>query len=132
MANEAGDNGADEVDNGVLPEAGADTTGIGIVAGGTAQVDVALPVVAPDDDDLVEDDDVVLDEADDGALSRVIPAPAERSPPAAAERVDTRVRSPRPWRRSPTRTAMSASARAPPRSRRSPAYSGDFEADRER
>lgn len=90
MANEAGDNGADEVDNGVLPEAGADTTGIGIVAGGTAQVDVALPVVASDDDDLVEDDDVVLDEADDGAPSRVIPAPAERSLPAAAERVDTR------------------------------------------
>ena len=67
MANEAGDNGADEVDNGVLPEAGADTTGIGIVAGGTAQVDVALPVVASDDDEDVEDASSVLTVVTGGA-----------------------------------------------------------------
>ncbi|WP_292860955.1 MinD/ParA family protein [Microbacterium sp.] len=85
MANEAGDNGAEEVDNGVLPEAGADTTGIGIVEGGTAQVDVALPVVASDDDDLVEDDEVVLDEVN-VSESRTLAAPLARPLPVGADR----------------------------------------------
>ncbi|EIC08728.1 ATPase [Microbacterium laevaniformans OR221] len=51
---------SEDADNGVLESVtGVETTGIGIVDGATAQIDVALPV-AVDDDDF--DDDVVLDD----------------------------------------------------------------------
>lgn len=54
------ENASEDADNGVLESVtGAETTGIGIVEGATAQIDVALPV-AVDDDDF--DDDVVLDD----------------------------------------------------------------------
>jgi len=66
------ENETDDADNGVLESAtGIETTGIGLIDGATAQVDVALPVAADDDDFL--DDDVVLDDdlsrlgGDDGA-----------------------------------------------------------------
>lgn len=61
------ENASEDVDNGVLETlTGVETTGIGIVDGATAQIDVALPV-AVDDDDFDDDDDVVADDvvADD-------------------------------------------------------------------
>lgn len=55
------ENPTDDADNGILETStGIETTGIGIVDGATAQVDVALPVAADEDDYL--DDDVVLDD----------------------------------------------------------------------
>ncbi len=55
------ENPTDHTDNGVLETStGIETTGIGIVDGATAQVDVALPA-GHDEDDLM-DDDVVLDD----------------------------------------------------------------------
>lgn len=60
MAHERNEMDGDGADNGLLAEpAGMETTGIGIVDGATAQIDVLLPAVV--DDDLV-DDDVVLDD----------------------------------------------------------------------
>lgn len=54
------ENGSDDVDNGVLATTGGvETTGIGIVDGTTAQVDVT-PLTSIDDDLI--DDDVVLDD----------------------------------------------------------------------
>ncbi len=51
----------DDPENGVLSSTGSiDTTGIGIIDGATAQVEVALPTYAHDDDDI--DDDVVDDD----------------------------------------------------------------------
>lgn len=62
MAHERNETDGDGADNGLLAEpAGLETTGIGIVDGATAQIDVMLPAVV-DDDDLV-DDDVVDDDA---------------------------------------------------------------------
>lgn len=53
------ENASEDADNGVLESVtGAETTGIGIVEGATAQIDVALPVAVDDD----FDDDVVLDD----------------------------------------------------------------------
>jgi len=58
---ERNENETDDADNGVLESVtGIETTGIGIIDGTTAQVDVALPVTADEDDFL--DDDVVLDD----------------------------------------------------------------------
>ena len=55
------ENATEDVDHGVLETpAGIDTTGIGIVDGVTAQVDVTLPTITDEDDDI--DDDVVLDD----------------------------------------------------------------------
>ncbi|MBN9215965.1 MAG: ATPase [Microbacterium sp. SCN 70-200] len=57
MASERNDSEPDEVDNGVLAApSGLETTGIGIVEGATAQVDVSLPTPVDDDDDLLDDE----------------------------------------------------------------------------
>ncbi|MBD7958063.1 AAA family ATPase [Microbacterium sp. Sa4CUA7] len=54
----------DEPENGVLADGGSlDTTGIGILGGATAQVDVALPPLASEDDDDAHDEAV-----DDGVV----------------------------------------------------------------
>ncbi|QRY41364.1 MinD/ParA family protein [Microbacterium hominis] len=78
------ENATEDVDNGVLETpAGIDTTGIGIVDGATAQVDVALPVAADEDDYL--DDDVVLD--DDLTHAAAAPASVEASDLVADDEV---------------------------------------------
>lgn len=65
----------DDPENGVLSSAGSiDTTGIGIVDGSTAQVEVALPAFAQDDD---IDDDVVDDEPATMHTDDVTVVPAE-------------------------------------------------------
>ncbi|GAA3024392.1 MinD/ParA family ATP-binding protein [Microbacterium dextranolyticum] len=80
MAHERNENSGDDADNGILADpVGAETTGIGIVDGATAQIDVMIPAVV--DDDLV-DDDVVLD--DDASLVEWGSAPATLEPRAAA------------------------------------------------
>lgn len=51
---------SDDIDNGVLERTdNLETTGIGIVDGTTAQIDVTLPALSEEDDDYVEDDEVV-------------------------------------------------------------------------
>ncbi len=80
MTSDRNDAAPEEHENGVLGSAGSiDTTGIGIVDGATAQVDVALPVLADGDDDLVDDEP----SADAGApapraedIVDVVPEPA--------------------------------------------------------
>lgn len=50
---------SEDVDNGVLERTdNLETTGIGIVDGTTAQIDLTLPALADDDDDYVDDDDI--------------------------------------------------------------------------
>ena len=72
MAPERNENeGEDVVDNGVLATTdGTETTGIGIVEGVTAQVEVALPATFDDDDfdddDVVQGEDVTLIEIAEG------------------------------------------------------------------
>lgn len=83
VAGERDDSEAGELDNGVLPEAGADTTAIGIVSGVTAQVDVALPSAAAEDDDLVDDDEVAAPVVRDAADAASEPVADERSAIAA-------------------------------------------------
>ena len=65
----------DEPENGVLSDTGSiDTTGLGILGGATAQVNVELPSESEDDlddddyedDDDEEDDEDVEDEKDEG------------------------------------------------------------------
>ncbi|MFL0566778.1 MinD/ParA family protein [Microbacterium sp. 179-I 1D1 NHS] len=59
---------SDDVDNGVLERTdNLETTGIGIVDGTTAQIDLALPSLS-DDDDYVDEEDYV----DGGAAGRVV------------------------------------------------------------
>ena len=71
MAPERNENeGEDVVDNGVLATTdGTETTGIGIVEGVTAQVEVALPATFDDDD--FDDDDVV--QGEDVTLIEIAP-----------------------------------------------------------
>ena len=89
MAPERNENeGEDVVDNGVLATTdGTETTGIGIVEGVTAQVEVALPATFDDDDfddDDFDDDDVV--QGEDVTLVEIAPAHDARDPlPLAAE-----------------------------------------------
>lgn len=85
----------DDPENGVLDSTDSiDTTGIGIIDGATAQVEVALPAYAPDDDDDV-DDDVVDDgrtellERDDAPTDEVIDTAA--SEPATIHTDDVTV-----------------------------------------
>ncbi|WP_431803963.1 AAA family ATPase [Microbacterium sp. bgisy203] len=89
MASDRNDNPADDADNGVLEgPVGAETTGIGIVGGATAQVDVTLPAHADDDDDLVDDDvvggDIVGGDATLGASRAYTAEPASALPAAPA------------------------------------------------
>lgn len=107
----------EEHENGVLGSAGSiDTTGIGIVDGATARVDVALPVLADGDDDLVDDEP----SADAGApgshaedIVDVVPEPAEAFPPAEDAHAVERLR--------PRTSEVTLQSRR----------LGDFEADRE-
>jgi MinD-like ATPase involved in chromosome partitioning or flagellar assembly len=69
---ERNDQSPDDLDNGVLTTGSIDTAGIGLVGGSTAQVDVDLPSLADEDDDLLADDEI--------ALSGEISLPAERLP----------------------------------------------------
>lgn len=65
------DHTPEEAENGVLSDTGSlDTSGIGILGGATAQVNVELPSER-DDDDLVEDDII------DGGMPFVVEIPAD-------------------------------------------------------
>lgn len=67
------DHTPDDAENGVLSETGSiDTSGIGILGGATAQVNVELPS-DEEDDDLVEDDII------DGGIPFVVEIPADGS-----------------------------------------------------
>ena len=70
MTPERNDKTPDELENGVLTAGSIDTAGIGLVGGTTAQVDVDLPTLVDEDDDLLGDDDLR------GAGSLLIDAPA--------------------------------------------------------
>jgi MinD-like ATPase involved in chromosome partitioning or flagellar assembly len=59
---ERNDKTPDELENGVLTAGSIDTAGIGLVGGSTAQVDVDLPSLADEDDDLLGDDDLLAHE----------------------------------------------------------------------
>ena len=87
----------DDTENGVLAETGMiDTTGIGIVSGNTAHVDVSLPQVEDDDElyeDVIVDEDIrtadlVLDLDEDPAHIDAI-ADAAAQPITAAEPIVT-------------------------------------------
>lgn len=59
MMRERDNETSQDVDNGVLERTdNLETTGIGIVDGTTAQIDLNLPVLADDDDDYVDEDDL--------------------------------------------------------------------------
>ena len=93
---------SDDVDNGVLERTDSvETTGIGIVDGHTAQIDVSLPAFADDDDDLDDDevpagdaeadaettetgDDVVDDDTDAAPEEDVVDADVVEAPGAVA------------------------------------------------
>lgn len=75
MAPERNENEGENADNGVLATTdGTETTGIGIVEGATAQVEVTLPTAFDEEDDF--DDDVVRGE--DVTLVQLEQLPAER------------------------------------------------------
>ncbi|WP_337907593.1 MinD/ParA family protein [Microbacterium atlanticum] len=77
MTPDRNDHTHDEPENGVLSDTGSlDTTGLGILGGGTAQVNVELPTEA--DDDL--DDDGVID----GEVPFIIEIPADADLPVDA------------------------------------------------
>ncbi|WP_208657002.1 MinD/ParA family ATP-binding protein [Microbacterium laevaniformans] len=132
------ENASEDADNGVLESVtGAETTGIGIVEGATAQIDVALPV-AVDDDDF--DDDVVLDdevEIHEGVVEEVDTVAAS----AVAEEVEEAVDASAPDAAAIALTSASlATADAAQHERLRPRTSeitlqsrrlGDFEAGRE-
>ncbi|KAF2412565.1 hypothetical protein B1729_14420 [Microbacterium sp. B35-04] len=80
----------DEPENGVLSETGSiDTTGLGILGGATAQVNVQLPSESEDDlaDDDVIDDEVpfVIEIPADADLPVIAPVPADEYPLETAE-----------------------------------------------
>jgi len=89
VAPERNKNEGDDADNGVLATpGGTETTGIGIVDGATAQVEVTLPVTVDDDDlddDVVLDDDVTLVDVDGLAGTAVVGAPRAVGPAAETE-----------------------------------------------
>jgi len=138
VASDRNENPADDVDNGVLTTTGGvETTGIGIVSGATAQVDVSLPGSA-DEDDLVDDDIVRGDDVTLDAPS------ALRAPIGSAAASDTVGRAPSTATTlSPAIIADASSAvveddghhdRVRPRTSEITLQSrrlGDFEADRE-
>ncbi|GAA3901084.1 hypothetical protein GCM10022382_05070 [Microbacterium invictum] len=75
----------DEAENGVLASTGnLDTAAFGITDGATAQVDVTLPPLGAEDDDLV-DDDVSVAVADDARTSAAIEDAAVEDEPITAE-----------------------------------------------
>lgn len=72
----------DDAENGVLSDSGSlDTSGIGILGGATAQVNVELPSET-DDDDLVEDDII------DGGVPFVVEIPADTTEAEIVEAAD--------------------------------------------
>lgn len=78
MMRERDDETSEDVDNGVLERTdNLETTGIGIVDGATAQIDVTLPPLSDEDDDLVDDDAAPMPlqsspPGDDGAAIEVV------------------------------------------------------------
>ncbi|CAN7256380.1 MinD/ParA family protein [Microbacterium sp. LjRoot45] len=64
MTPERKDETPDELENGVLTAGSIDTAGIGLIGGSTAQVDVDLPSLTADEDDLLTEEEL-LAEADD-------------------------------------------------------------------
>lgn len=78
----------DDAEHGVLSDTGSlDTTGIGILGGNTAQVNVSLPAPQDDDDDYLEDEAPAAPSAFDSLLSgqpMVIEVPADEVPETAA------------------------------------------------
>ncbi len=85
------DNQPDESDNAMLADGGSiETTSIGII-GGTAQVDVALPI--PNDDDDFDDDVVDDGYVDEQAVTGDVPVAAAASGPVAVQTGPTAVRS---------------------------------------
>ena len=84
MMRERDNETSDDVDNGVLERTdNLETTGIGIVDGATAQIDLALPPLTGDDDDYVDDEDAALP-VDDHDLVHDEPASAEADSPEEA------------------------------------------------
>ena len=83
----------DEPDNGVLTSEGAvDTTGIGVIGGTTATVEVDLPGLADEDDDMVEDDVPAAGLPDSDApadVAEIEPATGAVAEVPAAEEPDT-------------------------------------------
>lgn len=80
----------DELENGVLSETGSvDTTGLGILGGATAQVNVELPSESEDDlaDDDVIDDEVpfIIEIPADADLPVIAAAPADEYPLETAQ-----------------------------------------------
>lgn len=74
---------SDDVDNGVLERTdNLETTGIGIVEGATAQIDLALPPLSDDDDDYIDDEDVatMTMSTDQGDLTAQETTPEESAP----------------------------------------------------
>lgn len=143
MAPERNDNTSDDADNGVLSTAaGAETTGIGIVDGATAQVELNLP--SRHDEDDYADDDVVLDDDATSAQSIMSHEVAAASAPAPAHEaprpMSARTPAPRTEALITTTEAALAAAEAEHHERLRPRTSeitlqsrrlGDFEADRE-
>ena len=103
MMRERDNETSDDVDNGVLERTdNLETTGIGIVDGTTAQIDLALPSLSDDDDDDYVDDEDYVDGgdagpvADDGAADGISVAhgdetAADDQPIAGAEISDAEV-----------------------------------------
>lgn len=76
------DHTPDDAENGVLSDSGSlDTSGIGILGGGTAQVNVELPSET-DDDDFVEDEVI------DGGMPFVVEIPADTTEAEIVETAD--------------------------------------------
>lgn len=77
------DHTPDESENGVLSDTGSlDTSGIGILGGATAQVNVELPSEE-------EDDDLVEDEVIDGGMPFVVEIPADTAEAELVESAET-------------------------------------------
>ncbi len=143
MNNDRDENASNDPDHGVLNTTeSVDASGVGIVDGATAQIDIVLPT-AHDEDDF-DDDDVVLD---DIALDAVTPEPEPVEEPKApvaalaepvAEVVAPVAVRPTPEEAAPHTTAVDVvaarEARVRPRTSEIALQSrrlGDFEADRE-
>lgn len=84
MTPDRNENAPEESENGVLADSGSiDTAAFGITDAATARVDVTLPPLGAEDDDLV-DDDIVLDAADRARVSAAIEDAAVEDEPVSS------------------------------------------------
>ncbi|MFJ6679679.1 MinD/ParA family protein [Microbacterium sp. NPDC091382] len=78
---------SDDVDNGVLERTdNLETTGIGIVDGATAQIDLALPPLSDGDEDYIDDEDAAVS-ADEHEPALDEAAPSDDDPVVDADAV---------------------------------------------